>query len=205
LSILILALFAFEHSEALFFDCTYSTTSYSYAGSVYECDAKVLVFNSADTVERVTQHHASGKSNDDVTSLLMDTRNLPKFPKNIEKFFPNLKVFEIFKSGLTKISSDDLMQFPNLVVLRLSYNKLTTLDGDLFINNPKLQLIYLSYNKITSIGPNILAPLKDLKEAWFSFNTCIDKNAATLSDLQLLITELKAKCSSANDIRLNAI
>jgi hypothetical protein len=64
--------------------------------------------------------------------------------------------------------------------------------------------IHFASNKITNIGPNILSHLKNLKNAYFTSNTCaITKNAETQADLILLKTELETKCPPTNEMWLS--
>jgi hypothetical protein len=110
--------------DGLYLDCTYSFNSYTHVGSIYHCNAKVLNLNSADTIQGVRQHSATGKSNGDVKGFSATSQTLSTFPKNLDKYFANLQAIYINSCGLTKISSDDLKPFLHLTYITIAGNKI---------------------------------------------------------------------------------
>ena len=69
-------------------------------------------------------------------------------PKGINLLFPNLKVLDIWKCGLLKISKTDLDGFEQLQVLSLGYNQLHSIPNDLFDDMKNLKAIFLIGNPI---------------------------------------------------------
>jgi Leucine-rich repeat (LRR) protein len=186
---------AFAVSEALIFDCTYSSSSFSFANSVYTCQARVLIFSHNDSVlYAVTQNHLWDNSNQNVTALQIVNERLPSFPRNIESFYSNLKVIFFRNNSLTQISSDDLLPFPELIHLTLWDNKIQTLEDDLFSRTPNLQHIDFDNNQLLHVGRNTLEHLPNLTNAFFTNNVCISKSVSAQSSIASLKYELSTKC-----------
>jgi hypothetical protein len=188
--------------HALYFDCVYNRDGpYKSVGITYICDAQVLDTNVTDTVRAVGKNHASGYSNTHVKGLRIIDANLPIFPKEIEKFFPNLQIISIFRSNLANISASDLKPFVNLMYLFLDDNKLQALDGNLFENTPHLKKISFDNNNLVFVGGNILNPLRSLTNAFFFGNRCVSRYVFSASDLPLLKRDFETKCWDKTQIK----
>lgn len=190
-------------TEAVLFDCHYYMNSFTSVGSVYTCDARVIVFNPNDSnVYGVTPNHLYNSSNDDVQGLLITNQRLPAFPKRLERFFPNLKAIYMHNDSLTHVTGDDLRPFPHLTHLTLWKNQIQVLESDLFKYVPHLRLIDFDNNLIIHAGPNVLDSLVNLNYAYFSSNICISRSvtSATLSDLASLKYDLVLKCPPTLDM-----
>lgn len=163
-------------------DCNYGEKNYDVVGAVYACDARITKTGSSDdVVATVMGNHQSGQSSDDVKGLQISSQRLENFPKQIERFFANLRVITFAKTEIFKISSDDLQPFPLLVNLIMSGNQLITLDGNLFEHTPNLQRIDFDDNKILHVGVGILNALNSLQTVWFDRNVCISQHAINMS------------------------
>jgi len=197
--LLLLALCGF--SNALLFDCAYSIESFTAVSSVYTCKAKVIGFGIHDNIlHGITGNHkADGYDKTHVQALKIVDQNIPSLPKEIERFFPNLKVLYVYNSQLKTISKEDLKPFPGLRHLVIWNNKLEALDGDLFAKNPNLEYIDLDGNKIKNVGSGLLNSLSSLKYVYFDSNTCISRRSSG-SDIESFKQDLVVKCPPTNEM-----
>lgn len=175
-------IFVSNHSNAILLDCNYGEQNYDIVGAVYACDARITKSGSSDdVVATVMGNHQSGHSHIDVKGLQVSGQRLENFPKQIERFFANLRAIYFSKTEIFKISSDDLQPFPLLVNLVMNGNQLVTLDGNLFEHTPNLQRIDFDDNKILHVGVGILNHLNSLQTVWFDRNVCISQHAISMS------------------------
>lgn len=112
-------------------------------------------------------------------------------PNKLNIWFPNI---DIKSPSLKELIKEDLAQFPRLKELWLYDNNLRSLPGDLFEGNPDILFINFIDNKPTNVGVRILTPLKELNQAYFDMNTCINQRADTKSDISSLVAALEANC-----------
>ena len=130
---------------------------------MYSCQIDELSANETSELKTVTGEHKPGMSNENVTSLFINDAKLSRLPKKIDIFFPNLQSLDVIRSGLKKITRDDISVFKNLQRLSLNSNALTTLDSDVFESNLDLLVIDVSGNKDTKILKNVFKPLNACK------------------------------------------
>lgn len=162
----------------------------------YQCQAKV-VNSGRDILENVIGLHITDRNNFDVESLHLVHQNLHKLPENLHQFFPNLVKIYVGNSNLMTLTADDLKHFGNLKVLDVWNNKLSTLPRDLFDFTPKLQRIHFSKNLLQRVGKNLLNGLRELKQADFRHNHCINFWAQTEHEIQELKQQLIIRCSES--------
>lgn len=131
---------------------------------------------------------------------------LPKFPRELSTFFPNLKYIDIFDCGLEEITKEDLKHFPKLEKLKVDSNKLKFLPGDLFEYNPKIRHLTFTNNKIDAIGEQLVDKLEFLTDADFSGNKCINFKFSTDFDtIEELKEIIKRECKPLKDLQKLAI
>lgn len=150
-----------------------------------------MVFQS-DGPLRITGNHLNGMSNRDVEGFFA-RRELSEIPEGIERFFPNLKGFDMFSSQLETISKK-VLKFPNLRALFLGGNNLVSLDGDLFAFTRRLQLIAIQANSLQHIGHNLLTNLNLLHRVNLLDNPCISQQAFNRPQVLQLMTQLPISC-----------
>lgn len=160
----------------------------------YGCYPTTVDLGNSVVVESVTGTHRPGRTNDDVTYLMLLNQNVPQFPKELEKFFPNLRFFRISETGLLSIKAEDLKPYPQITMLYIGANKFTSLDGDLFTLTPNLQWINIDRCKITSIGRGLLDNLDDLTYIDLQHNPCIDLRAQNREQVLELKPSLLTLC-----------
>ena len=127
--------------------------------------------------------------------LSIENQVLNHIPKDIDRFFPNLKTIRWMDSHLLEISADDLKPFSNFQIFSSWHNRLVSIPGDLFKFTPNLQFVRFYDNSLKHVGPNLLADLKDLKEANFQFNSCVNVLASTVEMIQELNQQLPIMCA----------
>jgi Leucine-rich repeat (LRR) protein len=116
------------------------------------------------------------------------------FPRNIENFFENLVMIDLWKVNLEEISSRDLKPFANLIRLSLSGNKITILEENLFEHNKNLEVIELADNRISKIY-SVFNELQNLKSLDFSNNPCHSAKVEYDQSLTLItVKEINEKC-----------
>lgn len=110
-----------------------------------------------------------------VTSLLIENKEVIFWPKGLESIFNKLTNIVLTSSKLSSIKQLNLKHYEGLKELNLSYNNIISLDANLFEFNLKLQTVSFRGNKIVVIGENLLLPLKLLDIADFRDNVCTNQ------------------------------
>ncbi|XP_070505189.1 uncharacterized protein [Chironomus tepperi] len=204
--ILLLLSMTFGTSQAVSFNCSYSSTSWTTLGSIYTCEvhnSATITSLDAAQIDSVSGTHQLGHNNDIVEAFSILYKGLIHyFPRNLNKIFKNLKAIQIYDAGLKEIRQGDLKYFPNLMILYLDHNNLGILEKDLFSFNPNLEVMSLYGNRITHIDPNVFDRLTKLKSLNLEFNTCISMNAANNSAVQNVIKTASTKCSNSDYLNL---
>lgn len=199
-------------TNAIALNCQFEMVRPSYDGiytnELYTCTATLLIgTRSNDGVTAIFGLHQTGKDNDDVLGLRINSQNMEFFPTNIEEFFPNIEAIDFYDNAITSISNRHLNPFPNLSFLSLPYNRIASLDSNLFVGLNALQYIFLSNNVVTSIQSNVFVGLNsgslfDLSNnrirhighdlilptfanIWLYNNTCVNTTFDTESDVDV--------------------
>lgn len=136
-------------------------------------------------------------SNEDVVGLSMKNLKLKGIPAlGLIKQFPNLKFLQFDKCGLEKLTKRDLMGFDHIRGLWLPNNNIVCLEDGLFENVQGIRYLCFFRNCLKYIDPNVLTPLKNLTDANFQQNTCINKiyQNGNKEQYDELIKEIIVKC-----------
>lgn len=190
----------FVSASGFIFECKYGNK----LSQEYNCEVTVIASKSETTLLEVKGNHSEGKSNADVLYLSIYDQVIPnRFPKNIEKFFPNLESFDWYNGSLKSVTAGDLAPFQTLKVLSISGHKLVSLNADLLKNNALLEWINFRDNLIEHVGSGLLKDLKRLEIAIFHENPCINFNATTPEGLEELKMQLTVNCPSIQDSQEN--
>lgn len=144
--------------------------------------------------------HPAGESNDNVNTLLIIEQICEFFPVGIDKQFQKLEGVAIQKSGLKKITKNDLRGFANLKSISLFGNQLETLESNLFIFNPKLKLISVFSNKLKHVFSNIFDGLNNLERVYFRSNPCISEDGMNKEKIEQLKCKLIENCSVTDEM-----
>lgn len=197
-AIFTIALILVIHScicRALDFNCNFTIKWYDFVGNnVYECSASLpLDTKNIAEVRSVSGTHLSGKTNLDVVALRINNQNLELFPINIEEFFPNLKVLQLYGNSISEVKNTHLTPFPNLVYLNLYTNKISSLDGNLLDGLPSLRYVSFERNRLTHVGHDLILPKDGL--VFFDANPCINVRASTPDGIAALRFNLLINCT----------
>jgi len=168
-------------------------------GSVYLCyvyNNPIILTEESAEIKRISGIHEGSRNNDHVTGFSAIYLTLKFFPRGLDKFFKNLKMFRISYCQLKEIHQSDLKPFPNLVYLFLFCNEIEVIEAGLFDFNPNLEVVGFREPKIKHIDPNVFDNLTKLRWFWFREVPCIDKNIDDSKDqVQEAIKVVKSKCS----------
>ncbi|KAL7050345.1 hypothetical protein ACKWTF_004048 [Chironomus riparius] len=170
--------------------------------SGYTCRVKNIIYSPALNSIEIIGNHQELMTNLDVRGLMIDNiKNLKKIPFGLTKVFPNLIYLQIRRCGLTSLTKRDLFGLEHLKGLWLPENNIVSLDADVFENCQGLKFLSLHKNKLKFISSDVFKPLKNLSDANFCENTCIDKNYLSGNKEQLneLLEEILKKCQKTVD------
>lgn len=184
-------------TNSLIFQCRFTQNGPNWSGSIqnlYTCTATVNRTGEENVLEDVTGLHNFERNNFDVESLDVSNQNLTRFPRNVGRFFPNLKLLRLFNASLTMISANDLQPFPNLLIFFVSRNNWMMFDDDLFKFTPKIWEIYFDDCSIRSTGRDLIRWLWNLRLADFRNNNCISVRAASPLAIRDLRQQLLDQC-----------
>lgn len=103
--------------------------------------------------------HKKEKRSGDVEALCFEFCNVERFPRGLNKHFPNLRYLAIRKCALKETSRSDLKGLSSLEWLSIQFCMLTSLPDNLFRKMPKLEAVGFPYNKIEFASSKLLQPL----------------------------------------------
>lgn len=166
-------------------------------GSLEGFECKAVGWSITNQNEIVTSVNDKKEALNDVVVLSIEDQVVNYFPKNLEKFFPNLKGIKVANTGLKSIKQETLKPFPKLSHLALFGGDLETLDNDLFSFNPDLKWLALDDNKLKFIGDDLLTHLEQLKKVSLYNNQCISKKAWKRDDIEEIVDLIRANCQRA--------
>lgn len=159
-------------SNAIIIDCTYSVTTLWTVNNIYVCSARIVVIGDLQNVTDVSQNHLTGRSNEDVRGIVIQSQTLRFAPRNLEQFFPNLEAFDILRSQIEEITREDLVNFPNLRQLHLDGNNIQQIDQNLLEGNPLMAAISFSNNPIRHVDYKAFDALDELTTLAFQSTSC---------------------------------
>lgn len=126
-------------------DCEFRDDEWGGGKYGYECFVKSINITSKNdrTITEITGAHLEGRNNCNVVQFDSRVKSANYFPKDLEKFFPNIETIVIVTgAGLKEISKEDLKPFgTKLRALFIGQNPFDVVDFDLFRYNPNLELI----------------------------------------------------------------
>lgn len=181
-------------------NCIYNTINYTALNLTYQCivdnDPNIINDKSA-VIKSVDGVHAPRKTNNDVIGFFANKKTIQIFPKNLERFFRNLKALRIENCGLKEIFQSDLKKFPKLVYLRLPENEIEVIEEGLFAFNLNLEVVDFTDNNLIHVDPNVFDNLKKLSNFWFTNSSCVDFLALdSESQVRMGIHLVKKQCKS---------
>lgn len=193
---------AIGSSDAIAVNCQYGVhaTNYGPLTRPYQCKASDQPVTGHVIVESVQGGHQSGKNNDDVRVVNIQSIKCARIPSDFYKHFKNIEGIFAFSSEKTILFGEDLKPFYKLKYLDISFNRITHLPSDAFEGNPLMEWIDFSDNKLKLVGLNILDPIPNLHYANFATNICINELGRDKTDISRNIQRLlKRNCQPFED------
>jgi len=188
--------------------CDYNIGSFTNIVNAYYCNVNnepnIITLESAQ-ISSISGTHSHSKIDDDVGVFWASSIIINFFPKDLLKFFKNLKGIIIYSCQLKEIHQADLKPFVNLISIRLQTNSIEIIEEGLFDYNPHLELVEFNEPNIIHIDANVFDNLSQLKYFWFQQVPCIAKNVDNSRDNVLgAIRALKNQCVSSEFSNMEA-
>lgn len=161
----------------------------------YTCTAKVIFVGDPRVVTDVSHNHAAGKNHGDVQAVILRNRDMKFVPRDLHKFFPNLRSIDMYNSGVEEISREDLKNLTRLTEMNMRGNFIQVLRNDLFLDNTELQSLNFISNPMRHIDYKVFDPLKQLTSLHFELAVCLSQGFANnRANVELLIFRLFVNC-----------
>ncbi|XP_070504888.1 uncharacterized protein [Chironomus tepperi] len=193
-------------SSSTSLNCDYHFGGLHLIGNVYRCIVKdnlnIFTEESAQ-ITSVDGVHKDNRSTDDVAGFYASSKIVSYFPRNLDKYFPNMVSITIDSCHLLKIHQEDLKQFPKLVVLQLQHNTIEVIEQGLFDFNPKLKKISIYEKNLIHIDPNVFDNLPKL--GYFTLNLLKCSQAHVYNSrekVRAAIQIVKSKCVNSDFVTL---
>lgn len=179
--------------------CKFQEIPWLVDGVQYTCFPATVTSDGVLTrVLSFTGDHLGGKRNNDVTGFIANNHqvDINQLPKDIEKFFPKLKVLGWDGGNISTLTAADLRPFPELRFFSIHTNKLVSIKSDIFKYTPNVKWVNFGKNQLLHVGYDLIDSLEHLTQAYFDSNICIDFYAENSEQIQELSTKLKDQCPS---------
>lgn len=166
----------------------------------YYCLLSEGEINGRCEIKAVEGEHLRGKSNRDVTHLVLNSLAMTGLPTGLNKIFPKVRILMAEGCGLEEIRPSDFSAFENLEGIRFNNNKLKLLPDDLFNNVANLNEIEFQNNQLEYMSSRLLGhvPVHQWEIIDFRGNTKIDAFFSTIEDGGIQsVRELKALINSS--------
>lgn len=125
----------------------------------YQCRVEAVNSEELRGKDLFKGDHMPGKSDLNVTTVVISGLPIDGFPKKIGFIFPNIRELLIEDCGIKNISRQDLEGLEKLRFLSLKKNELTVIPNDLFTGFESLDTLVLSFNKIDTASSKFLQPI----------------------------------------------
>lgn len=182
--------------ECFFTDLAFwavSGAQYSCQGSFERSDA------SFTDVVYLSGNNRPGKTNLDVKALQLYDQRITFMPRGVEKFFPNLEVFDAPYSDIQFIGDGHFSGLNNLKVMSFYYNNMMMVSAMTFTGLTKLQAISFYGNPIQCVDQAAFSQLPDLRSLRFENTGCINEGVENNANLVIsLIYRAAANCPMSN-------
>lgn len=191
--LLIFALIAFSAAwaevNAIDISCSFSTTT------VVRMSGKACTFGSSITAVNTEVTSVNGLTTpmDDVKIFYVTSKTFYHFPRNLEKFFPNLESIYVYNSNLRYIDQSFLKPFPKLKEFYVGSNVIRVITDDLFQYNPLITDVYISEGNMYYIGEKLLDRLPNFY--YGSFGGCLaSKTYSGIDKIAQYRADVKTNC-----------
>jgi len=180
--------------------CNFYNNDFNYAvlGKIYRCFVQNelnIISPETAVIDSITGPHQGFNDNDQVIGFHSRGQNIQYIPKNLDKFFKNIKSIDIVYGRVKEIHQSDLKPFPKLVICGFMDNDIEIIENDLFDYNPDLELVSFWNNKILIIGSVVFDKVPKLNWLYLDSNRCINMRSEGVTSLtKYIIRHAKDKC-----------
>ncbi|CRK90992.1 CLUMA_CG004680, isoform A [Clunio marinus] len=203
--VLVITINFLQITESMEIDCDFVSTTFNAGGLIdavgiyYICFATLSGEIENMNVTEVTGEHMEEQTNEDLAMLIIERYAwLTEIPLDIDKFFPNIEVFQMRHTQMKTIRAFELQQFPNLEYLIVDSNQLETLEKDVFQFTPAVKGINLNFNQIKRLSINIFGSL-NLDFLKMNQNVCINDKAETPQNMYRVLVVVDVFCTPLGD------
>lgn len=197
-----LALCLIDKGASISLNCEFGHKMWDYHEdySNYMCETiqieEILTQNNREITE-VTGDHSSHENLSDVKGFNVENKTVSYVPKNLLKFFPNIRALEIINCHLKEIRSEDLEPFgEKLNFLHLNDNDIEYLEQDLFAKNPNLLSLKFNNNNIKFVHAALFENLNQLRTLWMDTRNPCFEGIEDVLEVEIAIKNVVDKCSS---------
>jgi hypothetical protein len=199
--IFFLLLILFSNANGIFITCNFRITSWQAIGDhLYACEVTSVDLSLSSThITGYTGNHLSGYSSDDVELISFRCQLLSSqirtVPKGFLNIFKNFTAIFFQTCPILFFYGDELFEYPNLLGYGHTHSNLAEIPKDFFAFTPNLIVVDFGANRIEFVAEGLLDELKNLNQAWFDRNICINSWAFTRSEIPALIENLRQNCT----------
>lgn len=171
--------------------------SCSYRNSLigYECAITIYNEEGYDGFASIPGPHNSGKSHNDVISVVGITRSTRNIPKIICYQFGYLEHMTFTSFGIVEVSPDSIRSCYFLKVLNLAHNWIEFIDPSTFGNFRTITELNLESNRLQVLGENHFVDLRSLRSLNLQNNPTIQMSPLLFRRLDLLEIINLSNCS----------
>ena len=137
----------------------------------YNCKVADIKIDGIKEIVKINGNHISGKNNENIDTLYFPYADCMNFlPSDVNKFFKNLKKFEISHGSLTYISQNDFSGLSSLQTVFITRTLLSSIPENTFDSLTSLETLILSDNKIRQLKLKTFEKLLNLTKISLSEN-----------------------------------
>lgn len=180
---------------AIAFKCEFVQVGWKFVPDAKTCAGKNVDIKMRNVEIEMINDKSSAKDLS-VDAFWIEKQVVHYLPKGIEKFFPNLKSFEIKKSELKEISKFDLSPFPELIRLASESNQLEFVESDLLMYNSKIRYVSFIDNKLFIIGHDLFEPTTNIVYVLIQIGCLKTKCETGRNCLENVFSDMRKNCPS---------
>ena len=142
----------FNPTEAITFQCSYSSYDNVYSGPGNQCYA--IRFQTSGNSSLVTNVTGTSSKNLMVNNVLFTgsinskSNEDMQIPQGLLKFFPKLDFLALYNVDIDTLNGNELVEYTKLKRFDLVGGKVQYLPGNFFASTPLIEVVYLYQNQI---------------------------------------------------------
>ncbi|CAO1421778.1 unnamed protein product [Diamesa serratosioi] len=168
---------------------------YKVVNGGYTCIISDIIYLTLDDVFDIEGTHVSGKTDEDIVTIIVEKSKLFRVPDIFFSKFKNLSHLEVRDVGMKIIDGNTINSCEQLNIFNAQDNQITKVSVDAFAKCLKLKELYLDNNKVYAVeaSSEFLEKQTELSSVSMLDNYCIDKqfNVTELIDMREMIPYLE--------------